>query len=279
MKLKRMTLWAGGLALIGALPCPNLTAQNPVPVRIESEWTGYQNSNAIRAECYIYGEEYSSLRLTGGQPGCPAMMFCSVSLAPTPVSTPFGDFFLSDECVVAHGWFDAEGIFEIPINLGMRELRGTTLHLQGLEMTDVAPGPELSWLLTLRFFDGNEQPELAYHSPAMQTFFCREIVESEAVRHNLLIRFEADESYVMHINGTSPEKPWAPDGVVKVYVTLKAPGGLSGHNKWHREAFQLTATAAEVMPPTVEVWVRLDHGVPGPFLLAVIDTVYGMMTP
>ena len=60
MNLKPIALAAGALALVGALPCPDAIAQTPVPVRIESEWTGYGNSNGIRVECYIYGEEYSS---------------------------------------------------------------------------------------------------------------------------------------------------------------------------------------------------------------------------
>lgn len=275
MNLKRMTLWACGLALVGTAPCPDVTAQTPVPVRLESEWTGYGNSNAIRAECDIFGEVFSSLRLTGGAPGCQAMLYCGVALAPTPMPTPFGDFFISHDCVVIGGVFDADGVFEIPLNLGMRELRGMTLYMQGMEITDVAPGPQLSWLLTLRFVEGNDQPPLGHHSPAMQAFFCRDVVEEEAVRHALLLRFEAAESYVLTVDKveTFVDK-------VKVYVTLGSIGGPSGANQWHREAFYLTRTASEVMPPRVEVRVRLDHGAGGPYrLAAVIDTLYGIMTP
>lgn len=268
MKARALTALLCSLALVGALPCQDVNLHNPVPVRVESVWYGYRlNPRVLEVGCYIFGEEYTSLRLTGGTPHEQALLLCSFEPAVLPMR--FGYLLVSPYCFVAHGVFNSEGVFEFPINLGAQELRGLTLYLQGMDATEAGAPPELSWGLALRFAEGNAQPVLPYRGPPVQAFFCRDVLEEVPILHSLLVRFEAAQSYELSVEAIV--KPPCHSKVL-VFATMESIGGPFGPNVWHRKAVEL---AKREVPPVVELWVKTEYGYGGEYeLAAVIQTAY-----
>lgn len=239
--------------IYGVFPPPPAVAwPNPVPTRIEGTYFGYQfhPKTAIKLECYIYGDEYSSIRLSGGEPGAEAVLFCADKAELN--WTPWGAFLVPTSCVTIPGFFNAEGVFEYPVNLGLRELCEETFYFQGVEWKG-DENPVLSWGLALRYAPGNEQPPLVYHEPAMQAILCKTVLEEVAILHSVLIRFEAAASYELSVD----DIVYGPGGMkTKIYVSLSSPGGPFGPNEWHRAAVDIGKRA---VTPWVEVWVALDH--------------------
>lgn len=243
---------------------------NPVPTRIESVYYGHRENRdpPIRVECSPYGAEFSCVRVTGGTPGAGMVLFCAE--APDSILTSFGTFLVTPGCVTLPGVFDANGIFEYPVNLGRRQLCEHSFFLQAMEVSNKEPGMILSWGLEVRFNEGNAQPPtLEHRSPTMQAMLCRTVLEGVPILHTVLIRFEAADSYVLNVEGVLT---FPTEDTTRIYVSLASPGGPWGANRWHRTAVDVGKGSASSY---VEVWVSLDHGGGAPYrLAAVVETGY-----
>jgi hypothetical protein len=238
---------------------------NPVPTRIESSHYGERiDPDPLYIDCFIYGEE-SVVRVLGGEPGAPAFLFCATE--PDEIKLPWGVVLVPPSCVTIPGYFDHNGCFEMPVNLGRKEHCGYTVYFQALEVTESAQ-PRLSWGFKVRFAQGNAQPaEVQHAKPPMQALLCKTVRKYLPTTYELLIRFEAAESYALAV-----EDIYRVEGKQVIYVSMRSLLGPSGPNKWHRTVVDLG-----LLPePEVEVWVSVDHG--EPFLLnklaAVVETEF-----
>jgi len=227
--------------------------RNPVPTRIESSYYGERAVlNPLYIECSTFGDQ-SVVRVVGGEPGAPAFLFCA--LAPDEIAMPWGVVLVSPDCVTVPGWFDADGVFEMPVNLGQRELCGPTFYLQALEVAPHAM-PRLTWGFKLRYAEGNPQPpEVQQTEPATQAILCKVVKEFLPDCYSVLVRFEAAESYVLTV-----EDAYRVEGKHLVYAHLTRLGGPepTEPNKWHRA----TVNVGVWPEPEVEVWVSVHHGEP-----------------
>jgi hypothetical protein len=235
---------------------------NPVPTRIESTHYGVGlNNTGLDIDCFIWGEDTSMIRVTGGKPEAPAVLFCAVE--PAEIKLPWGMVLVSPECVAIPGWFDRDGCFDMPVNLGRRELCGQTFYFQALELPRGADIPRLSWGFKVRYARGNAQPaDVLRIEPAMQAILCKSVSPLIPTLYNVLIRFEAAESHVLSVEDVYQE-----EGKTLVYVSLLSPGGPWGANRWHRAVADL----GPFPQPEVEVWVTVNHG--GPCLLSKLGAV------
>lgn len=238
---------------------------NPVPTRIETSYYGERAvQNPLYVDCFIWGEE-STVRVVGGEPGAQAFLFCA--LRPAEIAMPWGVVLVPPDCVTVAGWFDGEGCFEMPVNLGLRELCGTTFYFQALEVAPNA-APRLTWGFKLRYARGSAQPaEVQPTEPATQAIMCKAVRKFLPAAYAVLVRFEAAESYVLSV-----EDVYREEGKHLIYAHLTSLEGPRGPNKWHREVVNVG-----VFPePEVEVWVSVNHGEPCLVnkLAAVIKTEY-----
>lgn len=240
---------------------------NPVPTRIESTHYGTGlNNTGLGIDCFILGEETSTIQVTGGQPEAPAVIFCAAEADEIPLG--WGVVLVSPECVAIPGRFDRDGCFEMPVNLGRKELCDQTFYFQALELPRGDAMPRLSWGFKVRYARGNAQPaEVLHKEPAMQAILCKSVSPFIPTLYNLLIRFEAAESYVLAVEDIYHERD-----KTLVYVTLMSPGGPRGANRWHRAVVDL----GPFPQPEVEVWVTVNHATPCLLnkLAAVVETEF-----
>jgi hypothetical protein len=237
---------------------------NPVPTRIETSYYGERLfPNALQIECSIYGEE-PCIRVVG-EPGTPVVLFCAMKADETVM--PWGVVLVSPQCVAIPGWFDRNGHFDFPVDLGCSPLCDNTFYFQALQVADAAP-PRLSWGFKVRYARGNAQPaEVQYAKPAMQVIPYKAMRDFLPAAYAALIRFEAEESYALTV-----EDVYRVAGKQLIYVRMRSPLGPSGPKKWHRAVVDL-GWAPE---PEVEVWVTVDHAQPFPVskLRAVVETEF-----
>lgn len=227
---------------------------NPVPTRIESSYYGERiNPNVLYIDCNVFGEQ-STVRVLGGEPGAPVVLFCAAE--PGEIKMPWGVVLVPPSSVAVPGYFDKDGCFEMPVNLGRKEYCGHTVYFQALGLADNAL-PQLSWGFKVRFAPGNAQPaEVLHTKPAMQAILCKTMREYLPTAYSVLIRFEAAESYALTVDDIYREE--GEKGKHLIYVSLLSPGGAWGANRWHRAVVDIG-----LLPePEVEVWVTVNHATP-----------------
>jgi hypothetical protein len=257
-----------------------IDAIHPVPTRVETSHFGeYANpGNGMALQCYV-GDERSAVQVAGGQPDANIVLFCSQQRG--QLELPFGTFLLSANCVQVLGVFDDKGVFEMPVDLARSELCGCTFHFQALEVVEPRVrdsrynpiGHEretvsswerkltLSDGLSVRYATGNPQPELGHINPPLTAILCKDVGTFIPTLYNLLVRFEAADSYELIVDNVT-NLP----GKTEIYVRLKSPGGPSGAIETHRKVVDLGLFPE----PIVEVWVGLDHA------RAVDETILGL---
>lgn len=179
------------LSAVGALPAQSLLPppQN-FPSRIAVAEYGLPSGFpcALRISCSLREQRSSVIRLAGGVPQATALILAGT--APTNVPIPgLGTLLVAPPHYPVGGYFDSDGVFDVPIDLAQPDLVGLQLHLQGW-MTEDGAGFDHSAGLRVTYHPTNAQPALTYRGPVVHPVFCR-FEGTNANLHELLVRFEA----------------------------------------------------------------------------------------
>jgi hypothetical protein len=141
----------------------------------------------LRISCSLREPRSSVIRLAGGTPLATAIILAGT--APTNVPLPgLGTLLVAPPLYPVGGYFDDDGVFDVPIDLAQPDLVGLELHLQGWTSEDGA-GFDHSAGLRVTYHPTNAQPALTYRGPPVHPVFCR-FEGSNANLHELLARFD-----------------------------------------------------------------------------------------
>lgn len=242
-----------------------LIAQNPVPTRVKTEIdgpaTGVPDPVDLALGLVAARVPGPALTFRGGIGGNGALL--AFGLKPAEILLPYNALLQVDPLVIVAGSFDEAGELTVPVDVADTSFIGIKLYAQGLHFALIGPTkPVVYFQMTPRFaveyFEGNEQPPLAYEGPPLTATLLAKRDHDMPMTYEVLTKV-AVPSGGYELNLVSVDN----NGATVIYLSLVKPNPdeiVTDPPETKQVFVDLGVEAREKIEVYVEVRIR---GVPG----------------